>query len=461
MRVKTSTRRLLDCSAGARAGTACSACRRCRPTGRSRSAVDATGVTATARDCAGSCRRAAGCPAASSRRTAGSAARAGSFGDDPADVVDEAHVEHPVGLVEDEDLDRREVDVPCFIRSSSRPGVATTMSTPARSCCFWPPSDVPPYRTAERAPRGTSLRRPEAAAPRRARHRRRASRERLLDFISSAYLPTRKIRWLVLDEADRMLDMGFLADVERIVGRVPIRRQTMLFSATRPPQRDRGAHAALAEPIRRSSRSTRRRASRRRSPSSCTPARASGRSISSAPCSSSRSRTRHSSSTARKDATSEIARRLRAEAGTIAIRSRATCARPTVTPCSRPSAEQEGRTWSVATDVAARGIDINNIAAINVDLPMEPQDYVHRIGRTASARPRHQPRRAASSARTCARSSACWARRFFRGPGLPGIRCAGGGRAGERTTARTARRRRRRRRDALPRAVLGHRGGSG
>src|SRR5262249_47791437 len=58
---------------------------------------------------------------------------------------------------------------------------------------------------------------------------------RLLDFISSAYLPTRRIRWLVLDEADRMLDMGFIDEVDRIIRRIPMSRQTMLFSATLPP----------------------------------------------------------------------------------------------------------------------------------------------------------------------------------------------------------------------------------
>ena len=55
--------------------------------------------------------------------------------DDPPDVVDEAHVEHPVGLVEDKRFDGPGCTSPCDIRSRSRPGVATRMSIPRRSAC--------------------------------------------------------------------------------------------------------------------------------------------------------------------------------------------------------------------------------------------------------------------------------------------------------------------------------------
>ncbi|MDQ7087938.1 MAG: DEAD/DEAH box helicase [Acidobacteriota bacterium] len=58
---------------------------------------------------------------------------------------------------------------------------------------------------------------------------------RLMDFLSSAWLRPRRLRWLVLDEADRMLDMGFIDDVVKICSRLPLSRQTMLFSATMPP----------------------------------------------------------------------------------------------------------------------------------------------------------------------------------------------------------------------------------
>src|SRR5262249_54024476 len=58
---------------------------------------------------------------------------------------------------------------------------------------------------------------------------------RLIDFMDSGYLSLRRLRWLVLDEADRMLDMGFIADVDKILRKTPMSRQTMLFSATLPP----------------------------------------------------------------------------------------------------------------------------------------------------------------------------------------------------------------------------------
>ena len=59
---------------------------------------------------------------------------------------------------------------------------------------------------------------------------------RLLDFVNSAWLSLRKLRFLVLDEADRMLDMGFINDVDAILRRTPMSRQTMLFSATIPEE---------------------------------------------------------------------------------------------------------------------------------------------------------------------------------------------------------------------------------
>jgi ATP-dependent RNA helicase RhlE len=59
---------------------------------------------------------------------------------------------------------------------------------------------------------------------------------RLLDFLGQGWVSTRRTRFLVLDEADRMLDMGFINDVDAIVRRIPMSRQTLLFSATFPPE---------------------------------------------------------------------------------------------------------------------------------------------------------------------------------------------------------------------------------
>ncbi|MGI0130342.1 MAG: DEAD/DEAH box helicase, partial [Thermoplasmata archaeon] len=71
---------------------------------------------------------------------------------------------------------------------------------------------------------------------------------RLLDHMSRGYVRFQDVRIVVLDEADRMLDMGFLPDVRRILAELPRQRQTMLFSATMPPEVVRLAKDFLVDP---------------------------------------------------------------------------------------------------------------------------------------------------------------------------------------------------------------------
>jgi ATP-dependent RNA helicase RhlE len=73
---------------------------------------------------------------------------------------------------------------------------------------------------------------------------------RLLDHVQRGNADLSCVQTLVLDEADRMLDMGFLADVRRIVAQTPRERQTMLFSATFAPELDRFAREILRDPER-------------------------------------------------------------------------------------------------------------------------------------------------------------------------------------------------------------------
>src|SRR5574338_205703 len=73
---------------------------------------------------------------------------------------------------------------------------------------------------------------------------------RLLDLLQQRYVRLEKIEVLVLDEADRMFDMGFLPDVRRIIKAVPVQRQTMLFSATFPPEVELLAKQSLNDPQR-------------------------------------------------------------------------------------------------------------------------------------------------------------------------------------------------------------------
>src|SRR5439155_3774308 len=71
---------------------------------------------------------------------------------------------------------------------------------------------------------------------------------RLLDLLEQRALTLRSVKILVLDEVDRMLDMGFLPDVRRIVEKIPRERQTLLFSATLPPEIERLAAWVLHDP---------------------------------------------------------------------------------------------------------------------------------------------------------------------------------------------------------------------
>jgi ATP-dependent RNA helicase RhlE len=72
---------------------------------------------------------------------------------------------------------------------------------------------------------------------------------RLLDLINQGFINLRSINMLVLDEADRMLDMGFINDVKRIIEKLPLERQTLLFSATMPSEITKLANSILTNPV--------------------------------------------------------------------------------------------------------------------------------------------------------------------------------------------------------------------
>ena len=73
---------------------------------------------------------------------------------------------------------------------------------------------------------------------------------RLLDLMNQGYISLRDIEIFVLDEADRMLDMGFIHDVKKVIAKLPSQRQTLFFSATMPPEISNLANSILTDPLR-------------------------------------------------------------------------------------------------------------------------------------------------------------------------------------------------------------------
>ncbi len=205
---------------------------------------------------------------------------------------------------------------------------------------------------------------------------------RLLDLVQSNGLKLGQVEFLVLDEADRMLDMGFINDIRKIVGKLPIKRQTLFFSATMPKDIAELAEAMLRDPARVAV-----------TPVASTVERITQRII----------QVDHSAKpaflaqllkqepvdralvfTRTKHGADKVVKSL-ARAGITADAihgNKSQNHRERVLAAFRTG---EIRTL-VATDIAARGIDVDGIShVVNFDLPNVPETYVHRIGRTARA----------------------------------------------------------------------------
>jgi ATP-dependent RNA helicase RhlE len=209
-----------------------------------------------------------------------------------------------------------------------------------------------------------------------------ATTGRLLDLIGQGFVSLDAIEILVLDEADRMLDMGFIHDVRRIVRLLPRRRQTLLFSATMPSDIAALAREALVDPIR----------------VSVTPPATTADHV---------AQVVHFVSKADKRAT--LQRVLRDEGALrtlVFTRTKhganrlaeqleragidAAAIHGNKSQGARERALEGFRRGSiavlVATDIAARGIDVEGVThVVNYDLPNVPEQYVHRIGRTGRA----------------------------------------------------------------------------
>jgi superfamily II DNA/RNA helicase len=205
---------------------------------------------------------------------------------------------------------------------------------------------------------------------------------RLLDLVNSRALRLDQIEVLVLDEADRMLDMGFIHDIKRIVAMLPPARQTLFFSATMPQEITRLADHMLREPARVAV-----------TPQSTTVERIAQRVILTEKASKQALLTELLKSepvervlvfTRTKHGADKVVRGLQKGGFTAeAIHgNKSQNQRERVLAAFRKGSLRT----LVATDIAARGIDVDGVShVINYDLPNVPESYVHRIGRTARA----------------------------------------------------------------------------
>ncbi len=205
---------------------------------------------------------------------------------------------------------------------------------------------------------------------------------RLLDLVKSNALRLGEVEFLVLDEADRMLDMGFIHDIRKIVAKLPAKRQTLLFSATMPSAIAELAAQMLRDPIKIAV-----------TPGAATVERVEQRVI-------------RVDRAAKPSVLVDVLRREAVDRALIFTRTKrgadkvvrglvkAGIAAEAIH--GNKSQNQRERVLAafrqgavrilVATDIAARGIDVDGIShVVNFDLPNVPETYVHRIGRTARA----------------------------------------------------------------------------
>ncbi|MEQ8354287.1 MAG: DEAD/DEAH box helicase [Kiloniellaceae bacterium] len=205
---------------------------------------------------------------------------------------------------------------------------------------------------------------------------------RLMDLLNQRHLRLDKVSHLVLDEADRMLDMGFIRDVRKIVAAVPARRQSLLFSATMPPEVAKLAAELLHNPER--VEVTPQKITVERIEQSVHHVSAADKRMLLENLLADPAMKRVIVFTRTKHRANRVAEQLE-KAG---ISSDAIHGNKSQNARQRAlDAFRKGRARVlVATDIAARGIDVSGVThVINYELPNEPESYVHRIGRTARA----------------------------------------------------------------------------
>ena len=205
---------------------------------------------------------------------------------------------------------------------------------------------------------------------------------RLLDLINQQYISLRDIKIFVLDEADRMLDMGFVHEVKKIIAKLPQKKQTLFFSATMPPEIQKLANSILVNPSKVEVTPVSSTAETidqsiyfvdKHNKKSLLIHLLNGQKINTALVF---TRTKHGADKVVKDL---VRSGIKAEAihGNKSQQARQR---------ALSNFKSQQTRVLVATDIAARGIDVDDLGhVINFDLPNVPETYVHRIGRTGRA----------------------------------------------------------------------------
>lgn len=205
---------------------------------------------------------------------------------------------------------------------------------------------------------------------------------RLLDLMDQRYVKLEHLKMFVLDEADRMLDMGFIHDVKKIISRIPAKRQTIFFSATMPNEIASLANSILTNPIQ----------------VEVTPVSSTANTIQQKIYYVDKGNKKHLLISLLKDkqiVTALVFTRTKHGADRVVKDlQRAGVTAEAIHGNKSQNARQRALTnfksqetrVLVATDIAARGIDIDSLShVINFELPNVPETYVHRIGRTGRA----------------------------------------------------------------------------
>lgn len=205
---------------------------------------------------------------------------------------------------------------------------------------------------------------------------------RLLDLMNQRYINLQHINMFVLDEADRMLDMGFINDVNKVISKLPAKRQTLFFSATMPPEISRLANTILDNPVR----------------------------VAVTPVSSTVEKVEQKVYFVEKENKPSLLLHILQDSNiksalvftrtkhgadkVVKMLNRANIEAEAIHGEKSQNARQRALSLFkngdlrvlVATDIASRGIDINELShVINFELPNVAETYVHRIGRTGRA----------------------------------------------------------------------------